>query len=101
MAARVRQVQLLPLSDPPAGDARGARVRVRSRRPPDARAVDWPAAVLPGGDRAGICAGVAVVAVLRSADPDIEGAVSVFACQRGAAAGFSGAPSRGYMSAAM
>src|SRR6188474_887251 len=77
MAARLRQIQLLLVPDSPAGHARRPRVRLQPGG--DARdcAVDRPGAVLRRSDRAGIRAGVAVVAVVRGADSQSEGAVSV------------------------
>ena len=84
MAARLRQIQLLLVPDSPAGHARRPRVRLQPGGVPDARdcAVDRPGAVLRRSGRAGIRAGVAVVAVLRGADSQTEGAVSVLTCQR-------------------
>src|SRR5687768_4471285 len=77
MAARVRQIQLWLVPDSPAGDARRSRVRLRPDGVREHCAVERPGAVLRRRDRAGIRAGVAIVAVLRGADSQAEGAVSV------------------------
>src|SRR5688500_5451405 len=92
MAARVRQIQLWLVPDSPAVQARRPRVRLQPVGVRDARdcAVDRPSGVLRPRDRAGIRAGVAVVAVVRGADSQPEGAVSVLTCQRAEAA--RGAP---------
>src|SRR5688572_21982334 len=77
MAARVRQIQLWLVPDSPAGHARRPRVRLRPAGVRDDRAVERPTAVLRRSGRAVIRAGVAVVAVVRDADSQTEGAVSV------------------------
>src|SRR6202008_156509 len=72
MAARLRQVQLLPVPDPLAGDARGARVCVRSGRLRGAGAVDWTGALLHRRYSACVRISVVIVAILRSADSGAE-----------------------------
>src|SRR5687768_17266624 len=84
MAARVRQIQLWLVPDSLAGHARRPRVRVQPAGVRNVRdgAVARANAVLRRRDRAGVRAGVAVVAVLRGAHSQTEGAVPVPTCKR-------------------
>src|SRR6185436_2370834 len=68
LVARLRQVQLLPVSDSPARDALDPGVRVRSWRLRDAGAVDRTGAVLCCRYSARVRISVVVVALLRGAD---------------------------------